>query len=83
MTTTTTATAIDGWTSSGCGDDEASPDALAMQLEGPTALERFSVAYQSLHGYLSIAVCAVGILLNATRSRRKLPVDPLEWQSIS
>jgi len=57
-------TEIDGWTSSpAC--DEAPADVLALDMEGGTALERFSDAYQSIHGYLSLAVCAFGILLNA------------------
>jgi len=30
-----------------------------------TGLERFSAAYQLIHGYFSLVVCVVGIVLNA------------------
>ena len=60
----TSTTEIDGLISaSSC--DERPPKTLALDEEGRTALERFSDAYQAVHGYLSITVCAFGILLNA------------------
>jgi len=59
---TLTTTEIDGWTSTGC--DETPRDVLMVNQDGRSALEQFSDAYQSIHGYLSLAVCAFGIVLN-------------------
>ena len=53
---------MDGWTSAACV--QAAPGILAVDEDGRSALERFSDAYQSIHGYLSLVVCAFGILLN-------------------
>ena len=58
----TSTTEIDGWTSADC--DEIPADLLVMNENDRSALERFSDAYQSVHGYLSLAVCAFGIVLN-------------------
>jgi len=54
----TLTTEMDGWTSAVC--DEAVP---AFE-DGRSGLEQFSDAYQSIHGYLSLTVCAFGIVLN-------------------
>jgi len=57
----TTTTEIDGWTPA-ILCDESSPD--SPPADGRSNLERFSDAYQAIHGYLSLAVCAFGIVLN-------------------
>jgi len=53
---------MEGWTSTPC--DKSSSDLLTIVADGRSGLERFSDAYQSIHGYLSLAVCAFGIPLN-------------------
>ena len=58
----TLTTDVDGWTSAGC--NETQPDLSSGGHDSRSALERFSDAYQSVHGYLSLTVCAFGILLN-------------------
>jgi len=59
-------TATDGWTSvAAVCDQTAAPGLTTLDEDRRTALERFSDAYQTIHGYLSLVVCALGILLNA------------------
>ena len=53
---------MDGWNSTAC--DETSSGISTVVTDGRSGLERFSDAYQSIHGYLSLAVCAFGIPLN-------------------
>jgi len=54
---------MDGsWTSAAACDETTVADLLTE--DGRSGLERFSDAYQSVHGYLSLVVCAFGILLN-------------------
>lgn len=57
-------TEMNGWSSAAC-DEAPLEDWTTAVKNDRTALERFSDAYQSVHGYLSLVVCAFGILLNS------------------